>query len=200
MNAARRLSTSDSAYPRLEVTSRGDLRRWLERHHATERGIWLVTRKRSAGGLLVWNDIVEEALCFGWIDSLPRKVDEFRSMLRLTPRQPKSNWSLKNKAHVASLMKRGLMQPAGLAAVEFAKQRGTWNALDEVSALEEPRDLVSALTGHPGAEQNWRAFPPSVRRGILEWIFNAKRPETRARRIEETARLALRNVRANQWR
>jgi uncharacterized protein YdeI (YjbR/CyaY-like superfamily) len=186
-------------YPQLEVATRDELRRWLEAHHDRSTGVWVVTRKRAAGGQVAWNDVVEEALCFGWVDSLPRKLDAERSMLLVTPRKPKSRWSAKNKAHVADLERRGLMRSAGRAAVAAAKASGTWTALDAVAALVEPDDLVAALAARRGARKNWDGFPASVRRGILEWILAARRPETRAARIAETARLAARNERANQW-
>jgi uncharacterized protein YdeI (YjbR/CyaY-like superfamily) len=187
-------------YPQVEVGSRQALREWLQHNHSHSKGIWLVTRKRSAGGAMAWNDIVEEALCFGWVDSLPRKLDDARTMLLLTPRKPRSNWSKKNKDHVASLQERGLMHTAGMKAVEAAKQNGAWNGLDAVSALTIPADLDLALSQFSLAKKHFVQFPPSVKRGILEWILNARRPETRAARIEETARLAQDNVRANQWR
>lgn len=186
--------------PRVEVTTRAELRAWLGANHARSTGIWLVTRKRTAGGELRWNDIVEEALAVGWIDSLPRKLDEERSMLLLTPRKPKSGWSAKNKAHIADLERRGLMCAPGRAAVEVAKANGSWDALDGAAALVVPPDLAAAFAAHPPAERQWASFSPSARRGILEWIALARRPETRARRIEETARLASEGRRANAWR
>lgn len=190
---------ASSAYPRVEVATRAALRRWLAAHHASAKGAWIVTRKRAAGGEVSWNDVVEEALCVGWIDSLPRKVDDDRSMLLLTPRKPASKWSAKNKAHIADLEARGLMRAAGLSAVARARANGTWEALDAVSALVVPPDLAAALGAHDDARAHWERFPPSTRRGILEWIAAAKRPETRAARVDETARLAAQNVRANQW-
>ena len=189
-----------STLKQLPVASRQELRDWLAANHSTSTGIWVVTHKVSAGGTVRWNDVVEEVLCFGWVDSLPRKLDADRSMLLITPRKPKSNWSAKNKAHVADLEKRGLMQPAGRAAVALSKNNGTWAALDAVSALQVPPDLQAAFKAFSGAEAYWNAFPPSIRRGILEWIAAAKRPETRAARVEETARLAAQNIRANQWK
>ena len=186
-------------YPKVEVLSRAALRAWFTRHHATEKGAWIVTTKRTAGGTVSWNDVVEEALCVGWIDSVPRKVDEARTSVLVTPRKPRSKWSAKNKAHVAELERRLLMRPAGAAAVELARRTGTWDALDAVSALVVPDDLAKALSARAPATANWNAFPPSARRGILEWIESAKRAQTRAARVEETARLAKDNRRANQW-
>lgn len=121
-------------------------------------------------------------------------------MLWLAPRQPGSGWSAVNKERVERLIAAGLMTPAGLAKIEAAKQDGSWNALDAIEALEIPPDLGAALESYPAARGYFEAFPRSVKRGILEWIANARRPETRARRIEETARLAQDNQRANQWR
>lgn len=189
-----------ASYPRVEIETRAALRRWLQANHARSKGVWIVTTKQAAGGRVVWNDVVEEALCFGWVDSLPRKLDETRSMLLLTPRKAKSNWSKKNKDHIADLERRQLMHPAGRAVVAAAKKSGTWNALDAVSALIVPDDLAAAFEEQQGARQHWETFPPSARRGILEWIAAAKRPETRAARVDETARLARINERANQWR
>ncbi len=191
---------SDS-YPRVEVRSRSDWRGWLIDHHQTSSGIWLVTHKKAAGGTHVpYNDVVEEALCFGWVDSLPRKLDETRSQLLLTPRKPTSRWSRANKERIERLVAAGQMMPAGIDAVEQAKAAGTWTALDEVENLVEPDDLRAALDSHPSARAAWDSFPPSARRGILEWILSTKRAPTRAARIAETAQLAARGERANQWR
>lgn len=194
---ASRRAASD--VPLLEVTDRAGLRGWLLRHHANSKGVWVVRVKQSAGGALGWNDLVEEALCFGWVDSLPRTIDARRTALLLTPRKPKSKWSAKNKAHVADLEARGLMHASGAAVVALAKKNGTWSALDGVSRLEVPADLADALRAQPPARTNWDAFPPSARRGILEWIEAAKRPETRAQRVKETSTLARQNLRALQW-
>lgn len=185
--------------PRVEVHTRAELRAWLSRHHQTARGAWIITLKKSAGGTLRWDDLVEEALCVGWVDSVPRKVDARRTMILLTPRKPTSRWSAKNKAHVEALERRGLMKRRGKEVVAEARRNGNWNALDAVSRLEVPADLERALAALPPAPANWASFPPSTRRGILEWITSAKTSPTRERRVSETARLAQRNVRANQW-
>lgn len=187
-------------YPRLVVTSAAQLRDWLSINHDSADGIWLVTYKKAQGDLHVpYEEVVCQALCFGWIDSQGKALDDSRSQLLLTPRKPKSNWSGPNKARVAELTAAGLMHPAGLAMVELAKQTGTWTALDDVEALVEPAELTAALDVDPTARNHWEAFPRSTRRAILEWIGSAKRPETRKKRISETARLAVLNVRANQW-
>lgn len=191
---------SDS-YEQVEVASRAQWRAWLFDHHASAPGVWLVTFKKATGERhLPYDDVVEEALCFGWVDSKGRLLDDARSQLLVTPRKPGSNWSRKNKQRVERLLADGLMASAGLAAVEGARADGSWTALDDVEDLLEPDDLRAALDGDPQARRRWDGFPPSTRRGILEWIGNAKRDETRAKRIGETASLAAQSIRANQWR
>ncbi len=186
---------------RVQIESRQEWRQWLARNHDNTGGIWLVTFKKHCSDKYVsYDEIVEEAICFGWIDSLPRKLDEDRTMLWLAPRKTGSGWSRLNKERVEKMTAAGLMTQAGLEKIEAAKQDGSWSALDAIEALEIPPDLDAALTSYSAAMQNFEAFPRSAKRGILEWIANAKRPATRAKRIEETARLAQDNIRANQWR
>ncbi len=185
---------------RVQVESRTQLREWLDTHHTTSEGIWLVTFKKAEGDRHVcYDDIVEELLCFGWVDSLPRSLDGQRSMLLCTPRKARSGWSKINKDRVAKLQSAGLMEKAGLRAIETAKRNGTWTKLDEASALVVPSDLEAAFREFPGAKEKFEGFPPGVRRGILEWIAGAKRAPTRAKRVQETASLAAQNIRANQW-
>ena len=177
-----------------------DWRQWLMENHQTRTNVWLITFKKGTGNpTFSYETAVEEALCFGWIDSLPRKLDADRKMLYFTPRQTGSGWSRPNKERVERMMAAGKMAPAGIAKVEAAKADGSWTALDDIENLVVPDDLAIALAALPPATQNWEAFPRSVKRGILEWIANAKRPPTRLKRIQETAELAQRNERANQW-
>jgi uncharacterized protein YdeI (YjbR/CyaY-like superfamily) len=124
------------AYPQVEVPSREALRRWLEANHESSAGIWLVTYKKGDPRYLPYNDVVEEALCFGWIDSKARGLDERRTQLTLTPRRPGSNWSDPNKERVERLLALGLMAPAGLAAIERAKEDGTWAGESRPRAAE----------------------------------------------------------------
>ena len=185
----------------VEVKSRSGLRAWLVANHTQTESIWLVTYKKSVPDWYVdYDAIVEECLCFGWVDSLTRAKDENRSMLLLAPRKEKSAWSGSNKRRVEKLLAAGLMEPAGLAKIEAAKANGMWTFLDDVEALISPPDLIEALAQYPDAAKNFEAFPKSPKRGILEWIKQAKKPETRARRIAETARLAQDNERANQFK
>lgn len=183
------------------VTSRSEWRAWLDAHHTSASGVWVVTFKKSAPGLtLPYEDIVEEALCFGWVDSRPGKVDDQLTRLYVSPRKPGSLWARPNKLRVERLITQGLMTEAGLAKVREAQASGAWNGLDEVEDLTVPPDLEAAFLQHPGSAEQFAGFPRSARRGILEWIVQARRPETRAARIAETARLAADGVRANQWR
>jgi uncharacterized protein YdeI (YjbR/CyaY-like superfamily) len=186
-------------HQRVEVQSRRALRDWLSKHHQQKDSIWLVTWKKPDARYIPYGDIVEEALCFGWVDSLPRKLDDTRSMLRLSPRKPKSAWSKANKDRVKQLIANRLMTPAGLRVVEAAKAKGLWQKLDGVEALETPPDLAIALSKSKTAQKNFDAFPRSAKRGILEWILQAKKPETRAARIADTVAKAKDNIRANQW-
>ncbi|HEX5366630.1 MAG TPA: YdeI/OmpD-associated family protein [Acidimicrobiales bacterium] len=187
--------------PQVEVTSRRELRRWLAHRHATSPGIWLVRWKRHvADRHVTYEAVVEEALCFGWVDSQPRALDARRSMLLLTPRRPASRWSAANKARIERLTADGRMAPAGLAAVATARANGAWGALDQVDALAEPEDLAAALDRRAAARRHWDGFPPSTRRAILEWILTARRSETRARRVAVTVEEAAAGRRAHQWR
>ncbi|HEY9378817.1 MAG TPA: YdeI/OmpD-associated family protein, partial [Jiangellaceae bacterium] len=164
-------------------------------------GVWFVSWRKPAGKSGPgYEDAVEEALCFGWIDSVGRKLDEDRTMLWFSPRKPGSGWARPNKERVDRLTAGGLMAPAGQRVIDQARADGSWSRLDDVENLIVPDDLAEAFASRPPARKYWDAFPRSVRRSILEWIVLAKREATRAARIEETARLAQVNERANQWR
>lgn len=181
--------------------SRARWRAWLQRHHEREQGVWLVMVKAGTGrSRLGYDEAVEEALCFGWIDSKPRVLDADHSMLWFSPRKPGSGWSRPNKERVERAIADGRMAPAGLRKVQAAQHDGSWSRLDAIEDLVVPEDLASALMAHAPAATHFAAFPRSVRRGILEWIAQARREDTRARRVQETAELAARNQRANQWR
>ena len=192
--------TRPDGKPWVHPLTRAAWRAWLIANHATSGGVHLVTWRKATGRPAVgYGEAVEEALCVGWVDSIAGKLDPERSTLWFTKRRPKSGWSRPNKERVERLIASGLMMPAGLAAIEEAKRRGTWSLLDAVEDLVVPDDLAAALAANPPARANWEAFSRSGRRGILEWIIPAKRPETRARRVAETAELAARNEKANQW-
>ena len=173
-----------SDYPKVQPKSRHAWRAWLQKHHASATGIWLVfAKKHSKLPTVSYNDAVEEALCFGWIDGLMNPVDETFYMQRFTPRKPKSAWAASNKKRVAKLMEAGLMTDAGMKLVDLAKKTGTWAALDAVEAMTIPDDFRRALKKKAGAQKGFDAYTPSVKKQCLYYITAAKRPDTRAKRI-----------------
>jgi uncharacterized protein YdeI (YjbR/CyaY-like superfamily) len=192
------MPSADDA-PHVTCETRAEWRAWLEANHATATGVWHVSWRPATGRPRVpYEEAVEEALCFGWIDSKGGNLDDERSRQYYAPRNPRSGWARTNKARVERLIAEGRMAPAGLAAIERAKENGSWTLLDDVENLVVPPDLAAALAASPPAAEHWDAFPRSARRAILEWIVQARRPETRAARIAETAAAAARNERANQ--
>lgn len=192
---------SDPPHPSIHPLTRSEWRQWLEVHHNQTSGVWLVSFKKATGKpRFEYDDAVEEALCFGWIDSKPNKLDAERTLLWFAPRKPGTGWSRPNKVRVERLLRVRLMAEAGIRKVEQAKIDGSWEKLDAIEDLIVPADLSQALGGYSKATLNFSAFPRSAKLGILEWIASARTPQTRARRIEETSRLADNNERANQWR
>ncbi len=194
------MASLDSA-ERVSVETRAQWRAWLEANHGRADGVWLVTyRKGSGRPAPTYDEAVSEALCYGWVDSVPRALDDERTMLYYAPRKPRSGWSRPNKERIERNRAAGLMAPAGEQVVAAAMADGSWTLLDEVEDLVVPDDLDAALASVPGAREAWDGFPRSARRGILEWIAQAKRPDTRAKRVAETATKAGVGERANQWR
>jgi len=185
--------------PQIAVDDRAAWRAWLAAHHARARSVWLVI-PRKGHGTLTAIAASEEALCFGWIDSRPRKLDATRSLLLMSPRTPGSAWAGVNKARVKRLRAEGRMAAPGEAAIARAVADGSWERLDGAIALEEPLDMRAALDAAPGAWAAWRAFPPSHRRANLEWLAQAKRAETRAARVAEIAAKPAKGERANSWK
>jgi uncharacterized protein YdeI (YjbR/CyaY-like superfamily) len=156
-----------------------------------------VSFKRAAGKPRVeYDEAVEELLCFGWIDGKAGTLDDERSMIWCSPRQAASGWSRSNKERVERLAAAGLMTEAGLRAIQVAKANGAWSRLDEAEELVVPGDLAEAFGRYPGAAEAWEGFSRSARRAILLWIVEARRPETRAARVEESARLASKGEKA----
>ena len=190
------MSALDDA-PHVHADDRATWRAWLEANHATATGAWLVTwRTRSGRQGLDYEAAIEEALCVGWVDSTGGRVDDERGKLYFAARKPRSVWAATNKARVERLIAEGRMMPAGLAAIERAKANGSWEILDSVERLEIPDDLAAALDARPPAAAKFAAFPPSARKMLLGWLVQARRPDTRSRRIEEIAAAAARNQRA----
>lgn len=167
-------------YERVEIDSLAAWRDWLAAHHEQTASIWLVSWKKGDPRHLPYGDRRDEALCWGWIDSLPAKLDAARTMVLMSPRRRGSRWSAINRARVAALEAEGRMAVPGRAAVAAAQADGSWSALDMVDTV--PADLAAALAAAV-AEAGWQALAPSLRRGLLEGLLDVKRPETRARRI-----------------
>jgi uncharacterized protein YdeI (YjbR/CyaY-like superfamily) len=190
------VSALDDA-PQVHADDRGTWRAWLEANHATAGGAWLVTWRPGRGHpALDYEAAVEEALCFGWVDSTGGRLDEDRGRLYFAPRKARSAWAASNKARVERLLAAGLLAPAGLAAIDRAKANGSWTVLDAVERLEVPADLAAALEARPPAAERFAAFPSSARKQMLGWVAFAQRPATRAARIAEIAAAAARNERA----
>ena len=174
-------------FPTVRVAGRPAWRAWLASHHESSPGAWLVWRQvRGGARALSLDDAVEEALCYGWIDSRLRHLDTGETVLRFTPRRPGGTWSPRNKARVRSLIKRGLMTAAGLRVVEAARRDGSWTALENVERLRVPADLAQALAAHPAAARNFAALAPSTMKMALWWVVSTRVPATRNRRIAET--------------
>ena len=181
--------------PRLFKTRRA-WRTWLARNHDRSKGIWLVYFKKGSGKASVtYEEALQEALCFGWIDSTVNRVDEERYKQRYTPRNDRSVWSASNKTRVGRLIAAGLMAAPGLAKVEAAKRNGSWKSLDDVDRIgrgaELPDDLLKALAAEPRAREAFESRPPSEKKLWGYWVLSAKRPETRARRVAETVKRVL---------
>jgi uncharacterized protein YdeI (YjbR/CyaY-like superfamily) len=167
---------------------------WLRKNYSTSPGVWLIYYKKTSGKPTVsYEEAVEEALSFGWIDSKANTLDEERYIQIFTPRKPGSNWSKINKQRVKKLIEQGLMNSAGIEKIEAAKKDGSWNFLDDVENLVIPLDLKQALGSNMAAKTNFETFSDSVKKQILYWIKSAKREATRKNRIEKTVKLAAQN-------
>lgn len=176
------------------AASRSEWRAWLEQHHQSRQSVWLVFHTKASGRpTLTWSESVDEALCFGWIDSKKISVGDGASHQFFSRRKAKSTWSKINKDKIERLISAGLMAPAGFESIEIAKQNGSWSLLDEVEEIKSPPDLEEAFSLFPGSKENFEAFSKSVKKFLLQWIVLAKRPETRQNRINEIAEKASRN-------
>lgn len=191
------LNEEESIHPKTQM----QLRQWLMKNHIRPTGLWLISYKQASGkARIAYSDIVDELLCFGWIDSKPNALDDERSKIWIAPRKSSSGWSKINKAKVERLIKEGKMHDAGISKMNQAIGNGSWNKLDQVESLAIPTELEQEFKKYKSAKANFDAFPNSVKKSILEWIGNAKKSETKIKRVSETAKLAESNVRANQWR
>jgi uncharacterized protein YdeI (YjbR/CyaY-like superfamily) len=181
---------------RLHFETIADWHAWLVTNHTRHEGVWLVSWKPATGRPAVdYETAVEEALCFGWVDSTARSLDDERGMQWFAPRRKGSLWASSNKERVARLEAQGRMRDAGRAAIRAAKADGSWSLLEPVEALIVPDDLEAAFAGYSHAAGHWKAFSASAKRPYLHWIYTAKRDETRAGRVQEVAELVDAGVR-----
>ena len=170
--------------PLIHPRTIAEWRGWLTRHHEDIDGVWLARWKKASGKVpLDYAQIVEEALCFGWIDGVTNTLEDGRQAQLLTPRRRGSGWSPSNKERVERLIADGRMTQAGLRMIEAARADGSWSMQDAAEALIEPSELASALDANPAARRHWDGFPRSPRRALIWWVMSAKRPETRQRRV-----------------
>lgn len=187
---------TDLFYP----ANRKEWRAWLKKHHDQKQSVWLVFYKQKSGmATISWSDAVDEALCFGWIDSKKKPVDEEKYIQFFSKRKAKGTWSKINKQKIEQLIAEGLMMPAGFASIEAAKQNGSWLILDNVEELEIPADLELAFSVHPGSGDFFLNLSRSVKKSILQWLVLAKRPETRQKRIAEVVELAVQKRKPKQF-
>lgn len=174
-------------------------RAWLHDNHHSSTGIYLIFYKvSSANESMRWEEAVQVAICYGWIDSVVKKVDEERRKQLFTPRKTKSVWSKLNKTYIENLLKQNLIHQSGLAKIEIAKQNGSWESLDEVENLILPEDLKTAFEANKIAFKNYQTFSPSYRKSYLYWLNQAKRTETRASRIVTIIDLCFLNKKSRE--
>ncbi len=182
-------------------TSQTDWRKWLMLNHKTKQSVWLVLyKKQSKIPTISWGTAVDEALCFGWIDSKRKPIDNEKFIQFFCRRKPNSTWSKINKEKVLQLIKQKFMTKAGLDIIEAAKQNGSWTILDNVEELQLPNDLAKEFRNKAGSRKFFLSLSKSVRKSILQWLALAKRPETRQKRISEIAELASHKLKPKQFR
>ena len=182
------------------IHSRKAWRTWLAKNHQSQSSVWVVCNtQKSNKPTVAWTELVDEALCFGWIDSTRKTIDETKFKQLFSKRKPRSTWSKINKDKIKKLTAEGLMTDAGLHAVKLAKQNGSWNILDEVEKLAIPADLEIAFTLYPGAKDYFMSLSKSIKKMMLQWIVLAKKPETRQNRINEIAKLAVQRKKPKQF-
>ena len=178
-----------------------DWRQWLEKNHQSEQSVWLVCYTKKANVPTVnWSEAVDEALCFGWIDSTRKTIDDSSYMQFFTKRKPKSIWSKINKEKIQQLIESGRMTKAGLECVEIAKQNGSWTILDEVEELIIPNDLDKGFEKYEGSKDYFLSLSKSTRKMILGWVVLAKRQETRQKRIDEIVQCAHQKLKPKHLR
>lgn len=184
-SSSQHAATGKFGYAVYHAETRNQWRAWLQRNSGSAPGVWLCSWRSVTGKpRCPYPDVVEEAICFGWIDATAGILDDERSLQLITPRKPKSSWTRLNRRRFADMEKAGLMTGSGRRVAEIAKANGYWTIYDSVEDLIEPVDLVAALVANSRAQTAWNAFPPTARKQMLWWIVSAARPETRQHRIE----------------
>lgn len=196
-SSSQHRSTWKFGYPIYHAESRAQWRAWIHTHHASAPGVWLCSW-RAVTGLPVcpYPEAVEEAICFGWIDSTVTILDDDRALQLFTRRKPKSTWTRLNRRRVADMEAAGLMTDAGRRSIQIAQANGYWTIYEQVEDLIEPPELAAALDTQPEARSNWDRFPPSARKNMLWWVISAMKPETRTARIDRVVEQAALNQRA----
>lgn len=180
--------------------SQQDWRQWLKENHRSKQSVWLIYYKKKCNVPTInYSDAVDEALCFGWIDSTKKSLDEDTFMQFFCKRKPNSVWSKINKGKVEQLINKGLMTKAGFDRIEIAKQNGSWEILDEVEELNIPEDLAKELDSKSGSKEYFLSLSKSVRKSILQWLVLAKRSETRQKRIAGIVELAAKKMKPKQF-
>ena len=191
----------DSEIEQFCPANKQEWREWLAQHHQAKEAVWLIIYKKSSARVnLSWSEAVDEALCYGWIDSTKKAIDTEKYRQYFGKRKPNSTWSKVNKQKIEQLSKAGKMREAGLKCVEVAKQNKSWTVLDSVENLEVPKDLILELDKRPGAKDYILKLSKSQLKGLLYWIVSAKRPETRQKRIIEIAENAANQTKPNNFR
>ncbi len=178
-----------------------DWRKWLESNHKKKEAVWLILyKKKSPNHNLSWSESVDEALCFGWIDSVKKTIDAEKYKQYFSKRKAKSNWSKINKDKVKNLIDQGLMEEEGYKSIEIAKENGSWTILDKVEALVIPEDLKEEFENYEGSKEYFDSLSKSVKKVLLYWVVSAKRKETRQKRILEIVENASENLTPKQFR
>lgn len=191
-NPTQKLMTQKKETETIYPENPSQWRAWLEKNHVHEDSVWVIFyRKESGQPSLSWGDAVDEALCFGWIDSVKKKLDNERSVQFFSKRKSKSTWSKINKEKIQRLTDAGLMQDAGLECVLVAKENGSWTLLDEVDALVIPKDLEEAFKKNKSSKAYFLGLSKTDKKSLLQWIVLAKTEVTRKRRILEIAESAV---------
>ena len=183
--------------PELYFKSDFEWRLWLHHNHKSSKGVYLIFYSIDhENESMRWEEAVKVALCYGWIDSTVKSLGDGKRRQYFTQRKPKSVWSALNKRYIEELTNKGLLHESGLKIIEIGKQNGSWAALDDVENGIVPEDLQMAFNNSPKAFKHYQNLAPSYKKGYLYWLNQAKREETRKKRVEEIIRLCIKNIKS----